>query len=578
MCSVMRWTIQLLIFAVLLCPVLLGQPPTTQEREPAVAADPLGRSTPRGTVFNFLRMAHEGNFGTAAQYLKIGSGPGSPQSAAARRLAEQLKNVLDRKLEILPGAISDSTEGNLADGFPPEREQVGSLPADSGPAPIMLQRVQQGDGIQLWLFAPETLEKIPAIHQSLAPSVIERHLPEFWVKTQLFGLTAWRWVALLLLIPTAVGLAWLICAVLFTAVSIVVRRTSWTVDDDIAFILKGPLRLLLTLWMFHSGMLALELSFFARQSIGVVELMLTAVAVSWFVLRLIDYGADRAKLALIRRHRISATAVVPLGRRIVKVLVLGIVLIAALDNLGFEMKTVLAGLGVGGIAVALAAQKTIENLFGGISLVADQPVRVGDFCKYGDSVGTVEDVGLRSTRVRTLDRTVVTIPNAQFASLNVENFARRDKIWFHPTLSLRLDTTPDQLRYVLAEIRRLLYEHPSVEAGGRVRLVSFGAYSLNLEVFAYVATADFDAFLPIQEDLLLRILEIITGAGTGLAIPARIDYMSNDPGVDPERATTVVQQWKQEGKLPFPDYPPEEISAMRNRIAYPPPESVLSGR
>lgn len=453
MCSRILRTIQLLNFAVLLCPVLLGQTPPIPEREPAAAADPLGRSTPRGTVFNFLRVAHEGNFGTAAQYLKIGSGPGSPQDTTARGLAEQLKTVLDRKLEILPGAISDSSEGNLADGLPPEREQVGSLSADSGPVPIVLQRIQQVDGTRLWLFAEQTLERIPGVHQSLAPSLIERHLPEVWVKRQLFGLTAWRWIALLVLLPIAVGLAWLICAVFFRAVSVVVRRTSWVVDDDIASMLRGPLRLLLTVWLFHSGMLAVPLSFLARQAIGVLELILAAIAVSWFVLRLIDYGADRAKLALIRRQRISATAVVPLGRRIVKMMVLSIVVLATLDNLGFEMKTVLAGLGVGGIAVALAAQKTIENLFGGISLVMDQPVRVGDFCKYGEGFGTVEDVGLRSTRVRTLDRTVVTIPNGQFASLNVENFARRDKIWFHPMLGLRLDTTPDQLRYVLAEIR-----------------------------------------------------------------------------------------------------------------------------
>jgi MscS family membrane protein len=575
MCSVIRRTIQVIVFSVLLWPVLLGQTASTQESQPAFAADPLGRSTPRGTMFHFLRVAQDGNFATAAQYLKIGSGPGTPQSAAARRLAGQLKAVLDRELEILPGAISDSPEGNLADGFAAEREQVGIIAADSGNVPILLQRIRQADGGQIWLFASETLEKIPEVYQSLAPSIIERHLPRVLVTTQLFGLAAWRWIALLLLIPTAVGLAWLISLVFFRAVSVVVRRTSWQLDDDIASMIRGPLRLLLTVWVFHSGMSVLDLPFLARQAIGTLELVLAATAVSWFVLRLIDFGADRAKLALIRKHRISATAVVPLGRRIVKVMVLSIVVMAALDNAGFEMKTVLAGLGVGGIAVALAAQKTIENLFGGISLVVDQPVRVGDFCKYGDSVGTVEDVGLRSTRVRTLDRTVVTIPNAQFASLNVENFAPRDKVWFHPMLALRLDTTPDQLRYVLAEIRRLLYEHASVEPGGRVRLVSFGAYSLNLEIFAYVTTADSDAFLPIQEDLLLQILEIIAAAGTGLAIPAQIDYMSSDRGLDPEQATEMVKRWRQEGKLPFPDYSPEEISAMRNRIAYPPPESVL---
>ena len=572
MFCIVRRIIQLICFAVLLSTVLIGQPPAAPNSEP----DLLGRSTPRGTVFNFLRTAEEGNFGTAAQYLQIGSRAGSPQSDAARRLAQQLKTVLDRRLQILPGAISDDPEGNVADGLPTDREQVGSLSVDSRVVPIALQRIRQADGSQLWLFSAETLGELPKVHESLAPSAVEKYLPDIWVKTRLWGLAAWRWVALLLLLPAAVGIASLICALLLSTASLVVRRTSWAFDDDIVTMVRGPLRLLLTVWMFHSGMVAVELPFLARQSIGVIEMMLVAAAVSWFVLRLIDYASDRAKLALIRKQRLAATSVVPLGRRIVKVIVLSIVILAALDNAGFEMKTVLAGLGVGGIAIALAAQKTIENLFGGISLVVDQPVRVGDFCKYGDSVGIVEDVGLRSTRVRTLDRTVVTVPNAQFASLNVENFARRDKIWFHPTLALRLDTTPDQLRYVLAEIRRLLYEHPYVAPGGRVRLIGFGEHSLNLEIFAYVPTVNFDEFLPIQEDLLLRILEIITAAGTGLAIPGQINYRTDDRGVDPEDAAGVVQQWRQEGKLPFPDYPPEEISAMRNRIAYPPPESVLA--
>jgi MscS family membrane protein len=571
MYCISRRIIQHLFLAVVLSTALTGQTPAAQNAEP----DPLGRSTPRGTVFNFVRVAQEGNFGTAAQYLQIGNRPGSPQSDAARRLAEQLGTVLDRRLEILPGAISDAPEGNVADGLPPDREQVGSLSVDGRVVPIALHRSRQGDGSQLWLFASETLVEIPRVWESLAPSPIEKYLPEMWVRTRFFGLALWRWMALLLLLPTAVGLAWLVCVLLIGVVSAVVRRTSWAVDDDIVAMVKGPLRLLLTVWAFHAGMVAVELPFLARQSIGVIEMLLVAVAVSWFVLRLIDYASDRVKLTLIRKQRMAATSVVPLGRRIVKVIVLSIVILAALDNAGFEMKTVLAGLGVGGIAIALAAQKTIENLFGGISLVVDQPVRVGDFCKYGDNIGIVEDVGLRSTRVRTLDRTVVTVPNADFASLNVENFARRDKIWFHPTLMLRLDTTPDQLRYVLAEVRRLLHEHSYVEPGGRIRLTGFGEFSQNLEIFAYVNTADINEFLQIQEDLLLRIMEITTAAGTSLAIPSRINFTRDDRGVDPERAASVVQQWRQEGKLPFPDYPPDEISAMRNRIAYPPPESVL---
>src|SRR3954454_18870493 len=205
MSSVIRRTIQRIGFPVLLWPVLMGQTPPTQKDAPVAAVDPLGRSTPRGTVFNFLRAAQEGNFGTAAQYLKIGNGPGSPQSDAARGLAAQLKAVLDRKLQIVPGAISDSPEATRADGFPAEREQVGSLSTGSSPVPIVLQRIQNADGSHLWLFASETLERIPRVHQSLAPSLIERNLPEIWVKTQFFGLAVWRWIALLLLLPTTIG-------------------------------------------------------------------------------------------------------------------------------------------------------------------------------------------------------------------------------------------------------------------------------------------------------------------------------------------------------------------------------------
>ena len=96
------------------------------------------------------------------------------------------------------------------------------------------------------------------------------------------------------------------------------------------------------------------------------------------------------------------------------------------------MTAVVAGIGVGGIAVALAAQKTLENLIGGITIVSDQPIRVGDFCRVGEYQGTVQAVGLRSTRIRTLGRTVVSIPNGQLAVMNIENFSLRDKIWFQP--------------------------------------------------------------------------------------------------------------------------------------------------
>jgi len=200
---------------------------------------------------------------------------------------------------------------------------------------------------------------------------------------------------------------------------------------------------------------------------------------------------------------------------------------AILGHLGYNTTAVLTGLGIGGVAIALAAQKTIENLFGGVSVISDRPVFVGDYCKFGDRTGWIEDIGLRSTRIRTQDRTIVTVPNGEFAAMTLENFSKRDKVWFHHTLNLRRDTTPDQVRQILSAIEKMLIEHPRVDAGRTpVRFIGVGSYSLDLEVFAYVLTSDVDEFLPIQQELLLKLLDAVAAAGTSLALPtqASVNY------------------------------------------------------
>ena len=195
---------------------------------------------------------------------------------------------------------------------------------------------------------------------------------------------------------------------------------------------------------------------------------------------------------------------------------------AILSAWGYNTTTILAGLGVGGLAIALAAQKTVENLFGGVAVITDRPVAVGDFCRFGSQVGTVEDVGLRSTRIRTLDRTIVTIPNAEFSSMTLENFSKRDKIWFHMTLNLRRDTMPSQVRSLLQSTTQALKEHPMVQTGPLpIRFIGVGTYSLDLEVFAYILTPDFDEFLQIRQELLLWIVDAVQAAGTALAVPTQ---------------------------------------------------------
>ena len=229
------------------------------------------------------------------------------------------------------------------------------------------------------------------------------------------------------------------------------------------------------------------------------------------------------------------------------IVLIALVILHVTSNIGIPITPVLAGLGVGGLAVALAAQSTIENVIGGLTLFGDRPVRVGEFCRFGDTLGTVEEIGLRSTRIRTLERTVVTVPNAEFSKMELENFNLRDQMLLHTTIGLRYETTPEQLRRVLAELYELLLTHPKVVDDPLwVRFAGFGAYSLDVEFFAYVGSADRLEFFAVREEIYLRIMDLIDEAGTGFAFPSQTHYLAQDPGLLGTPAPTaraVVPAW-----------------------------------
>lgn len=243
------------------------------------------------------------------------------------------------------------------------------------------------------------------------------------------------------------------------------------------------------------------------------------------------------------------------------------------DRLGIPLYGIIAGLGVGGLAIALAAQPSIENLIGSMNLFADNPLRVGDFCKYGDQSGTVEAIGIRSARIRGVDRTVTTIPNAVLTKMPIVNFARRDKILINSIVGLRYETTPEQLQQVLARLREMLLAHPRVDpVPARVRLVGLGASSLDVELFAYVLTADWSEFLGIREDILLHVMEIVNQSGTALAFPSQTIYLGRDQKPDLARtagAEAEVRAMRQEGSLPMSNFSPEQVTRIRGSVDSP---------
>jgi small-conductance mechanosensitive channel len=313
----------------------------------------------------------------------------------------------------------------------------------------------------------------------------------------------------------------------------------------------------------------------AVTTIGWLLIVASLVPFAWRAIGVVAEQYQRREGISGRQATLVALAT-GVGR--VVILIGGILLLAHVLSLPYQ--GVIAGLGIGGLAVALAAQPTLQNLLSGFTLYADQPLAVGDFCRFGDKMGTIEHIGLRSTRIRSLDRTVITVPNSEFANMQLENFAHRDRIWLSTRLQLRYETTPDQLRYVLAELRKLLIAHPKVSADPlRVRFVGFGDYSLDIDIFAYVLTPDINEFHAIREDLFLRMMALIEDAGARLAFPSAVHYQAEDLASDPKRvkaAEKEVASWRSEDRLPFPDHHWHDKAEFSDTLEYPPEGSVLA--
>ncbi len=272
-----------------------------------------------------------------------------------------------------------------------------------------------------------------------------------------------------------------------------------------------------------------DLALTERRVWAVVATVLFIVGIAWTLLRL-NKALERY---LIRRSRgvgrSELTALLGLLRRMADGLVVAVCGLVTLNHFGVNPTAALAGLGIGGIAVALAAQKTLENVIGGLSIIFDKAVRVGDFLKVGEMVGTVDSVGLRSTRLRTLDRTIISVPNGQVANANIETISDRDKFWFHHIVGLRPNTTSQQLRAAIDTMRAYLAAHPSVDTNDtvRVRFFRVGTSSLDVEFFAYILAANWDRFLETQQELLLDIMAIIERAGTSIALPSQILHLTD---------------------------------------------------
>jgi MscS family membrane protein len=509
------------------CPTLWSQAApaksaTTSEAPPASPADTIGRGTPRGTVLGLLSAARKGNAGLAALYLDT-----PLRGADAEALASQLAAVINNRLPPRLNEISDEPEGSQRDPLKPDEDLVGVIQTANGNLDILVERVDRGKAGKVWLFSRKTLASIPDAFQELNKSPLERFLPDFMITTQVAEIPLFEWVAIFVGMPLVYLLTGVLNRILSLAAGIVRRRLSRNAALPNPRVLRPPFRLLLLALVIRWLVSKVPLPLLARQFWSTTALMIVVVACMWLLMLLNEIG----ERSLVRRRRSlsGAASALRLVRRLIDGLILFAGLLFTLHHFGINLTATLAGLGVGGIAVALAAQKTLENVIAGVSLIADQAVRVGDVLSLGDIQGTVEELGLRSTRIRTIDRTVVSLPNGQIANMRLETLSARDRFLFHPVVGLHYKTTAVELRSFSAGVRTLLSGQNNVDlASVRVRFVRFGASSIDVEIFAYVFASDWNNFLEIQEELLYGIMDMVQKVGAAIALPSQTLYLATD--------------------------------------------------
>jgi MscS family membrane protein len=490
-------------------------------------------------MMGFLKYEERDDFSTAARYLQPTPGRGTNLPQRAKEF-----QALHPSFKGNIGLLSDDPNGTVEPGLPPGQVRAGVLAVGGTTADVILVRVDDPASGKIWLISKETVASIPKLYSQLeseAPREARQIMPAALSGRRVLGMSLAQWLEWLLSIPISWSLAWLLGFLLSAPRRLWCKlrrhpfRTVWETP------LGMPLRCIIAILIHSLCVHLLAPPLLYRVHYFRIMAALLVGCFLWLVSRITDQGFDRA-VSRTRTQRKGGESILILMQRLTHVVLLIIALVIALSMLGVNMKTALTGLGIGGLAIALAAQKTLENLIGGVSLLMDKAVHVGDVCRIGDRPGTVEDIGLRSLKLRTLDQNLLTVPNGLLAQMQFENLTSRHKLLINQKLSLRIETQVEQLRFVLDRVQSMLDEHPAIESGtSRIRVADFAGAAFELELFAYGKTGDWAEFTAIRQDVILKIAEIVEAAGTRFAAPTRLTYLSTDAGVDAEKANGVVR-------------------------------------
>jgi MscS family membrane protein len=485
--------------------------PSDVEQDPQDAFD---RLTPRSSVRALLRALEEHDFERAAEYLDLSFRFGRAAQHSGVELADMLDIVLQRKLWIDTEGLSDRPEGLTGDGLVVGRDEIGRIKVDGEDVTLFVDRVQSADGELVWKVSRGTVAEIPPLYDRYAYAPWIESLADALPDIAFLGIEFFKWVislaTLLLSFLVLFVLGWL-------AARMLVSRDS-PIYPRVRRFFRGPIATLGALII--SGAVLLDLGVGVTGQRWLRAHTLLTFAAVWLLFSLMGLAVEIVRGRFIARDRESAIVLLRPASNAMKILIFLAAMLFWLDNVGFNISTLLAGLGVGGLAVALALQRPLEDIFGALSIFSAQVVRVGDFCNFGDKFGTVEEIGLRVTRIRTLDDTVLCVPNARLANEYVLNFSARRRIRYLQTVQLRVDTTREQLEQILDGARTALAEHEMViDDSVRVRFKTLDLEGFTIEAVAYVRTTVWAEFLEVAEAVNLRVVQCVTDAGAHFAVP-----------------------------------------------------------
>ncbi|HBL96488.1 MULTISPECIES: mechanosensitive ion channel family protein [Psychrobacter] len=478
--------------------------------------DSFGRDTPRHTVQGFISALSENDYLLASNYLNLS------KSDNPTTVVRQFKQALDAGGRFQPDLqISNTPEGNLTDQLPPSQENVGVINIGEKSVSLLLERVVSKENEQYWQFSSETLSSIPEVIENSEPTLVSRYTVDSLDGKKLFGYQLADLVAALSMIVSSFVLTYIAVWLLYHLLRIVyprVRGVPLPLPDKVIL----PLSVVIMALILSEVMVYAGVSVTLREPVNRFTDIASWLALTWLLLRVIDAIFTRAVNLSYKKNYTERVSILGLLRKVVKALLLIFAVIVIFGNLGFDLTTGIAALGVGGLALALGAQKTIENLVGSVVVVADSPVRIGDYCKFGTYEGTVIDIGIRSSRVRTLTRTVVTVPNGDFSSMQIENFTSRDMFRFFHQLYLKRTADIDVVFKMVKDLDEFLKEHEMTnQEWNQVNILELRQDCYVIQLQAYINANDVMEFYDKQNVVFVDVLNQVAKYDVEHALPTQ---------------------------------------------------------